>query len=447
MDRALSHRLPMLEGCPGLVSHDNIVTAVTQTRFWHERRRHHLFVAMHWARTPWAAKDLISNHANVVSHKGDAAGRGYLLRAFFENRWFDPMLAEDASTKAGRPQSQRNADVSTSPGATGGDFLVVAPYVDNVNRRGSDDLHRRQEVQGDDIEGGTGSVAQRSIDFFFGGQGTPSAGPGRFHVGYYPRWQLFYQWSARPSAFERTVLIETDFGGRQVDTIKAAGGPAIAKGHLPPGWPPVRRCGNEPLKLSQQQIRRLGPRLHPSWHTGPTADFACVPPCSSNGVDLRTMTSGACYGKHDPGILMARTRFALCPRGDTPSSTRPYDAIASGAIPVIISDHVWRVGMPFQCLVPFELFTLTIDEARIATDAAGALRNLSGRMHPYAESRARVLMRHFRRDLLWRVRGSRVAENVLLDAARRAASFDGADGPRGFYSRAVCCPIVDQTDG
>jgi len=44
---------------------------------------------------------------------------------------------------------------------------------------------------------------------------------------------------------------------------------------------------------------------------------------------------------------LARSDFALMVRGDSPSSRRLYDALAYGAVPIIISDRLWHVAMPF----------------------------------------------------------------------------------------------------
>ena len=71
-------------------------------------------------------------------------------------------------------------------------------------------------------------------------------------------------------------------------------------------------------------------------------------------------------------------------------------------------------------------------------DAAEALRNLSDTISPAIESRMRQLLRHFRKDVLWRVPGSRVAENILLEAERFRLSRTRPAG---------CCPLADLTLG
>ena len=101
-----------------------------------------------------------------------------------------------------------------------------------------------------------------------------------------------------------------------------------------------------------------------------------------------------------------------------------------------MSDHIWEMGMPFQCFVPHALMTVSVNESDIERDAASTLRRVAEGIGPLADERMRHLIRHFRRDLLWRVQGSRVAENLLIEAARAAASFEG---------RSLCCPIVDRT--
>ena len=44
---------------------------------------------------------------------------------------------------------------------------------------------------------------------------------------------------------------------------------------------------------------------------------------------------------------LARSEFALMIHGDSPSSGRLYDTMAYGAIPIVISDSLWHVGLPF----------------------------------------------------------------------------------------------------
>jgi hypothetical protein len=117
---------------------------------------------------------------------------------------------------------------------------------------------------------------------------------------------------------------------------------------------------------------------------------------------------------------MARARFNLVLRGDSPSSRRLYDGLAVGTLPVLVSDELWSVGLPFQCLVPWRRFTISVAEQAFHSEA-GALetfRRLSA-LQPSLLGRMQRAAHHHRRDVLWNVNGSRVAENVLLSAALR----------------------------
>ena len=125
----------------------------------------------------------------------------------------------------------------------------------------------------------------------------------------------------------------------------------------------------------------------------------------------------ACTGKYVASRLVGRSVFALAPRGDTASSRRLSDAMLYGAVPIFISDNLLDVGAPFRCHVPYQLFSLQLTERAFMRDPGRALRaaeNLSAA----AIGRMQALIAHFRQDLLWRHPRSRVAENVLLEAAR-----------------------------
>ncbi len=56
--------------------------------------------------------------------------------------------------------------------------------------------------------------------------------------------------------------------------------------------------------------------------------------------------------KADYSDILARSKFALCPRGNGPSSIRRWEAVYSGAIPVLIDDTTqpWNISFPSMCL-------------------------------------------------------------------------------------------------
>ena len=51
---------------------------------------------------------------------------------------------------------------------------------------------------------------------------------------------------------------------------------------------------------------------------------------------------------------MKQSKFAFILPGDTASSSRLYDAISSGTVPIILSNHLLEVGLPFIDRVPWK---------------------------------------------------------------------------------------------
>lgn len=117
---------------------------------------------------------------------------------------------------------------------------------------------------------------------------------------------------------------------------------------------------------------------------------------------------------------IASAKFNLLLRGDSPTSRRLYDGVASGAVPVLVSDLIWALGLPFQCLVPWRDLAVTVAEAAFVSEAGanGTLSNLS-QLEPAILERMQRLSNAHRRDLIWNLEGSRVAENVLITATHR----------------------------
>jgi hypothetical protein len=115
---------------------------------------------------------------------------------------------------------------------------------------------------------------------------------------------------------------------------------------------------------------------------------------------------------------LLHTEFVLNPRGDTPGTARIMDGLEFGAIPITISDWVYRTAVPFQSFVPYELFTRTIPEKVFTADPLKST-NLAANLTDAQRERMRKLMWYFRSDVLWKLKGSRVAENVLIEVAVR----------------------------
>ena len=77
---------------------------------------------------------------------------------------------------------------------------------------------------------------------------------------------------------------------------------------------------------------------------------------------------------------MMRTSFCLSPRGDSASSRRIYEAIATGCIPVIIAD---RLQLPFSRRLAWPSFSVRLTEAAALKDPLSILRVVR-RRHPHS---------------------------------------------------------------
>jgi hypothetical protein len=142
------------------------------------------------------------------------------------------------------------------------------------------------------------------------------------------------------------------------------------------------------------------------------------PPCPNN-MTSSNWTISPCHGRCEGDCfkdLLSHSQFALCPRGDNPTSQRMYDAVNFGAIPIFISDEAFSTSNPFQCFVPYNHISVTLPEAECAEDCGTALKSATSRFDAGTLHRTRQLIRHFRKDLLWKAKGSRVMENLLLTA-------------------------------
>ena len=148
----------------------------------------------------------------------------------------------------------------------------------------------------------------------------------------------------------------------------------------------------------------------------------CAPSSHTNPQPGGLFCSARFSGKE----LLMRARFVLSPRGDSPMTARLYESVAFGSIPIFVSDRYFQVGAPFQAFVPYLRFTLQLSEAAVHRDATGQVLGVLDRMSARRERRMRELLLAARRDLLWNAPHSRVAENVLLEAARMRGKLPAA---------------------
>ena len=370
--------------CKGLKPTEKIMKHILHANAWRHRPLDHVFVGLDW------------EYRTIPGQ--NASEHGGMLRGFVETRWSTPM------THGFTPRSLG--------GHAEGHFLVVAPYVDNGPSYYHDTLAERW-AQEEALAFAAPSQpsrqalrTKRNVTHFFGGRTSTRIGPGRAQLGYYVRWSLMRQWAAHHFRNPRHIAPQPS-----------------PSAHVRSTW------GS--LLIVDSDRSKDKPAVPPCDQANSSR---CLRQCAPN--ETFTATSGACLGHYSPSQVLSRARFSLCLRGDIPSSPRPYDSFRYGAIPIIISDHVWRMGMPFQCWVPWRAMTRSISESAFMHDAGVALHNISSGLGPAAEERMRQLIAHFRRDVLWRHPRSRVAENVLL-AAFRWRNRD-AQRLRG------CCPLPDE---
>ena len=106
--------------------------------------------------------------------------------------------------------------------------------------------------------------------------------------------------------------------------------------------------------------------------------------------------------------------FCLTPKGDTPTSSRFYSAIACGCVPLVVSDDL-RHHLPFPQRVNYS-FVQYVRERDFLRDPTGAVDATMQRLQPQLPA-LREQMREAARELLFEEEGSRVAHNALLEYA------------------------------
>ena len=330
-------------GARGITPARQVLHAINATATWRRRSRDHLFVCLDWAS---------SGGALMPGKPG--------LRAFVEARWSEPMthgcvtapslsivcrIAAPCAERRSRYKPRdwfQNASNAVPTSPTKGfvtNFLLVAPYVDNG---GAADESERVRWRS----------SERNLSFFWGGSATRKVGPGRKHTGYYMRWHMLGQWAKDPAAFDgqarpsrrgrrtRATLCSPPHAPRQPFTLRR---------HPPPPHSPaqatfvVADASNRPVvppcpPMSRADNSSLFPwpkgwpyrhDLTELTHRPPRWPGECMPPCSTEL--LASAGAGACAGTYSPGAILSRTRFALSPRGDVPSTPRPFDGARCGA--------------------------------------------------------------------------------------------------------------------
>ena len=116
--------------------------------------------------------------------------------------------------------------------------------------------------------------------------------------------------------------------------------------------------------------------------------------------------------RYEPFTPRAAYPSPIPPPPPPPPSLRTGIASAPNA-QIPLPFFLLQVATPFQCFVPYELFTLQIAETAWMADPVASLHSSAVRLSPWQRKRMRDLIAHFRLDLLWNVEGSRCEPAVL----------------------------------
>ena len=111
---------------------------------------------------------------------------------------------------------------------------------------------------------------------------------------------------------------------------------------------------------------------------------------------------------------LSRSRFCLVFRCDDPQTSRFYDAVSAGCIPVLINDGFHLTVAPFSLSLNYASFSVSIPEAMWNSDPVGSSRFA----YHWPKNRLEALLRGLivaRRVLDWRSRDSQVSKAMLLE--------------------------------
>ena len=115
--------------------------------------------------------------------------------------------------------------------------------------------------------------------------------------------------------------------------------------------------------------------------------------------------------------LMTKSKFALILSGDTASSSRIYDAISSGMIPVILGNSVFEIGLPFHSIVPWRDLCIFIDTKNLMT-IIPQIELIFKKPEEKLKHKYLSISR-YKDDVSWSSPTSRVVDNVLTESLRK----------------------------
>ena len=104
-------------------------------------------------------------------------------------------------------------------------------------------------------------------------------------------------------------------------------------------------------------------------------------------------------------------------KGDTPTTSRFFSAVACGCVPIVISDHI-RPHLPFASRVPYDDFAAFVAESDFHAAPVERLRRTMEELRPRLPQMQAALAAAAP-DVTFSAPQSRVADNVLSEWPRR----------------------------
>ena len=167
-------------------------------------------------------------------------------------------------------------------------------------------------------------------------------------------------------------------------------------------------------------ISQLGTVGHNNILVGTPCQGGVLPPCKDDNI----IESGSKWGCCTPKIalsdylrLMSESKWNLMIRGDNSGSGRFPEAIANGVPSLIISPGVEHY-LSFQCVVPWEEFTILINSTTFMSHPTAsiqsALLHYGGKWNQMKEQQDL-----YSRHILWAHPESLAGRNTIIDSVRK----------------------------
>lgn len=160
--------------------------------------------------------------------------------------------------------------------------------------------------------------------------------------------------------------------------------------------------------------------------SAPPRDPKIRPACSFDGQGPTTgcMVTGL-SGSTING-LMHQSLFSIHVRGDDASSSRVYEALASGTPQLFLAERFYDDIAPFRCRIPYKDMFVQLDQKAFQKSPKETMADvLDSLMRSSTEwEQLWYTQKSASRDLLWHLPDSRVGHNMIEDALRSLVTDD-----------------------